>query len=154
MLINLDFNTSMWLIYALGAAVMWGLTYVINEQLFKKMNVISSLSITLLISAAVMVFGAYVGGFLKRDMITISHSPKLQALMIASIVIFILAEILINFSIADKNATLASLIEISYPIFVALFSYIIYRKGQMDTGTIIGGILVFAGVGMIYYFNK
>ncbi|MDP3980731.1 MAG: EamA family transporter, partial [Chlamydiota bacterium] len=143
-----------WLIYALGASVMWGLTYIINEQLFKKISVISSLSITLLISSLFIVSWAYFSGFLKRDVMIISNSPKLLVLMIASIVIFILAEILINFSIADKNATLASLIEISYPIFVALFSYMIYRQGQMNTGTVLGGILVFVGVGVIYYFNK
>ncbi|MDP2656379.1 MAG: DMT family transporter [bacterium] len=144
----------MWFVYAIGASVMWGLTYVINEQLFKKISVISALAIISFVSSVVISIWAFMGGYLKRDFLSITQSPRLLWLLIASVLIFILAEILINFSIADKNTTLASLIEISYPIFVAIFSYLIYRQRQLNLGTAIGGVMIFAGVAVVYLFNK
>lgn len=47
-----------------------------------------------------------------------------------------IAELLIGFSIVAKNATLSGLIEISYPIFIALFSYILFRH-TLNMATII-----------------
>lgn len=73
--------------------------------------------------------------------------------MIGAIVVMLIAELFIGFSITAKSATLAGLIEISYPIFIALFSYLLF-KSQVSTSTIIGGIIVFAGIFVIYYFNK
>ena len=48
-----------------------------------------------------------------------------------------------------KNPTLASLIEISYPLFVVLFAWIFFREMQLNTITICGGLLVIAGVAVI-----
>jgi drug/metabolite transporter (DMT)-like permease len=56
-------------------------------------------------------------------------------------------------SIASKNATLASLIEISYPVFVAVFAYLLFREIHVNPSVIIGGLLVFAGVAMIIWNN-
>jgi uncharacterized membrane protein len=66
----------------------------------------------------------------------------------------ILAEFFIAYSIIGKNATISGLIEISYPLFIALFSFLIFREYSINTQTIIGGLLIFCGVIVIYYFNK
>jgi drug/metabolite transporter (DMT)-like permease len=65
----------------------------------------------------------------------------------------LIAELCIGFSIISKNATLAGLIEISYPIFIALFSYLLF-KNKITIPTVIGGIIVFFGIFIIYYFNR
>lgn len=75
-------------------------------------------------------------------------------LLAGCILTLIAAELCINFSIADKNATVASLVELSYPLFVALASYIIFRNSHLNTATIFGGLLIFAGVASIYVFNR
>jgi drug/metabolite transporter (DMT)-like permease len=144
----------MWIFYALGASLMWGLTYVLNEQVYKKISIFTSLAITTLVMTVVMFIVAYFAGFLKRDFVTISGSNRLIYLIIAGTVSLILAEVLIGLSIISKNATLSGLIEISYPIFIALFTYLIFRENQLNTGTLFGGLLVFLGVATIYLFNR
>ena len=52
-------------------------------------------------------------------------------------------------SIGGKNATLASLIEISYPAFVALFAFLLYREVHFNASVLLGAALVFAGVALI-----
>ena len=144
----------MWIIYALGASLMWGLTYVINEQVYRKISVITSLAITTLATGFVMLLIAYGGHFLKRDFVAIAGSRRPLYLIIAETVILILAEIFIGFSITSKSATLAGLIEISYPIFIAIFAFLLFKENQLSASTAVGGALIFIGVFIIYYFNK
>ncbi|MGA2053413.1 MAG: EamA family transporter, partial [Opitutales bacterium] len=56
-------------------------------------------------------------------------------------------------AIQHKNATLASLIEISYPFFVALFAWLLFRDVQLSWATALGGLLILAGIAIIYRFN-
>lgn len=51
-------------------------------------------------------------------------------------------------SIGGKNAILASLILISYPVLVVLFAYLLFRKCHLNLGVNAGALLVFAGVGL------
>jgi drug/metabolite transporter (DMT)-like permease len=144
----------MWIIFALGASLMRGLTYVIGEQVYRKISVVTSLAITTLVTGVVMLLIAYGGNFLKKDLNTITSSNRLLYLIIAEVVIFIIAELLIAFSITAKSATLAGLIEISYPIFIALFAYLLFKENQLSASTAVGGAFIFIGVFVIYYFNR
>jgi drug/metabolite transporter (DMT)-like permease len=96
---------------------------------------------------------SYGTGFLRKDLVSLSGSKRLLLLVTAETITLILAELAIGFSITEKNATLAGLIEISYPIFIAIFAYFILKE-KVSLTTIIGGILIFVGVFVIYYFNK
>ncbi len=143
----------MWIVYAFAASILWGLTYVINEQIYKKISVITSLGITSLLTAVVMFAVAYMSGFLNQDITEIAGSKSLLRLLAAETIVLIIAELFIGFSIAAKNATLAGLIEISYPIFITIFAYVIFKERQIAGATVAGGMLIFFGVFIIYYFN-
>lgn len=143
----------MWIIFALGASFFWGMSYVFSEEIYKKISVFTWLTI---VSAAIFVLAivmAYVTGSLKSDIATITASKRLMWYVLGGILALFAAELLIGFSITAKNATLAGLIEISYPIFIALFSYILF-KTVLTTPTIVGGFVVFLGIFIIYYFNR
>lgn len=144
----------MWIIYALSASLLWGLTYVLSEQIYKKISVISSLGLTTFFASIFMLFIAQVTGVLKQDISTISGSQKLFQLVAAEVLVLLLAELFIGYSIAGKNATLAGLIEISYPIFIALFAYVLFKDSQANAGTFVGGLFIFTGVAIVYYFNR
>jgi len=51
--------------------------------------------------------------------------------------------------VRGRNATLASLIEISYPAFVAIFAWLLFREWQLNAGVLAGAALVFAGTALI-----
>lgn len=144
----------MWIIFALSASMLWGVTYVLVEQIYKKISVITSLSIATLFSGIIMLIVAYAAGFLKKDISAILTSKSLLVLVISEAICLMVAELFIGLSITGKNATLAGLIEISYPLFIALFAYILFRENQINLATIIGGIVIFSGVFIIYYFNS
>lgn len=144
----------MWVILALGASLMWGITYVLNEQVYKKISVISSLGITTSVTAIIMLIMASAGGLLKRDFDAIARSHRLLLLVAAETAALILAELFIGSSINIKNATLAGMIEMSYPIFIALFAYFIFKEEQINSGSVMGGLLIFIGVVIVYYSTR
>jgi|SRR5579872_147425 len=144
----------MWILFAIGASVLWGVTYVWNEQVYKHISFLSSLAITSFFLFLVTLMAALFGGNFGNDLGSIVHSKKLLVLVIAETVGLILAELFIAYSITEKNATLSGLIEITYPIFIAIFAYVLYRENEVNAGTVFGGALIFIGVFFIYYFNK
>ncbi len=143
----------MWILFALGASLFWGLTYVFNEQVYKKISVFTSLGIASLVIFIITIFISYFSGNLKPDILSIASSKQLLYYVIGGIIVLLIAELFIGFSITSKNATLAGLIEISYPIFIALFSYLLF-KDKITIPTVVGGMIVFFGIFIIYYFNR
>ena len=142
----------MWIILALCASLFWGLTYVFNEQVYSKISVFTSLGLTSIIVGVITLLISHFGGMLKPDLFELGESKKLLCYFIGGVGALLIAELFIGFSIVAKNATLAGLIEISYPIFIAIFSYILF-KNNVSTPTIIGGVIIFIGIFVIYYFN-
>lgn len=142
----------MWIFFALSASLFWGMSYVLSEEIYKKISVFTTLSIMSLAVFALTLAIAYFTGNLKPDLIEIASSKRLMLYVLGGIFALLIAELFIGFSIAAENATLAGLIEISYPIFIALFSYIMF-KNSVTIPTIIGGMMIFTGVFVIYYFN-
>jgi drug/metabolite transporter (DMT)-like permease len=49
------------------------------------------------------------------------------------------------YAINAKNATLASLLEISYPLFIILFTAIFFQKVHLNAFGFLGASLIFAG---------
>lgn len=143
----------MWVLFAVSASLFWGLTYVFNEQVYAKISIFTSLSITSFVIAIITFFISLSLGTLRLDLVALTSSKTLFFYFIGGIVALLIAEIFIGFSIIAKSATLAGLVEISYPIFIALFSYILF-KNNVTTPTIIGGIIIFLGIFVIYFFNK
>jgi drug/metabolite transporter (DMT)-like permease len=144
----------MWILFAIGASIFWGLAYVINEKIYNYIPVLPYLAITFLSAGVVMAAISLFNGELVKDIGAIMASPKLLTLIISGIVLLILAEICIGYSIMGKNATIAGLIEISYPLFIAIFSYLLFKENNLTLGTTIGGALIFAGIAVIYAFNR
>jgi drug/metabolite transporter (DMT)-like permease len=143
----------MWVLLALSASLFWGLSYVFNEEIYKHMSVFTALSIMSFVIFIATAFMAYVTDNLKPDLVALATSKRLVWYLVGGIMALLIAELFIGFSITAKNATLAGLIEISYPIFIALFSFILFRS-VVNLPTMLGGMIIFVGVFVIYYFNN
>ncbi|MCE9628706.1 MAG: EamA family transporter [Candidatus Vogelbacteria bacterium] len=144
----------MWLIYSLAASLFWGLTYVLNERVYKHISFLTSLVITSFFAFVTLGLVSYFTRNLQKDLHTIVSSEAVLWLVGGGVVTLIVAEVFIGLSISSKNATLSGLIEISYPIFIALFSYLLFKENQLTLPTGIGASLIFIGIAVIYFFNK
>jgi drug/metabolite transporter (DMT)-like permease len=143
----------MWLVYAIAASILWGLDYSLGEKILE--NKISP--ITLLIFQ--MFFGLVlfsILGFrfsLKHDLPVLTTNKYLLGWVILAMITFSIGNYFIFLSIQAKNATIAGLIELSYPLFTIFFTWFLFRQHHVTPGLIVGGILIVIGVIVISYYN-
>lgn len=144
----------MWMLYAIIAAALWGLDYSLTEKVVRRIQFSSLLAVELFVGFLAMLMITFLKGSFKDDWDALLSSK--QTVLFTSLIVasFNIANVLIVLSIGNRNATLAGLVEISYPLFVILFSWAIFKSVGIDQWTAVGGLLVLIGVAMIYLFNK
>ena len=138
----------MWLWLTLLASICWGASYVIAEILLKKNNIPYSI---ILLSTSIFTFGFWIflNVFTQSSVITslksvFSNNTVLAMILINSILI-VLALIFTYMAIGEKNAALVTFLEISYPVFVVLFSLLLIPNFILNVYHVIGFVLIFSG---------
>ena len=141
---------SIWFFYALFSAFLWGISYSFSDRLLQ-----AGISVPLLMAiegimilpilAVVAVKANPFDGF---DLLLTDRKILVLAIFVA--LTAMLGSFFILMSISEKNATLASLIEITYPLFTCLFAWLFFKDMQLNWMTAIGGFLILAGVAVIY----
>ena len=140
-----------WYLYALGAAVVWGIHYPLVDYALKRFSLATVLFLTAL---PILLLTPLLAGRLAADLANMrAMSLRELAPVLALCITTVLGSALLFVSIAGKNATLASLIEITYPAFVALFAWLLFRDVQLTPTVAAGGLLILAGVSLIIWHN-
>ena len=141
-----------WYIAALGAALMWGVHYPLVGFALQRISLFGVLLISVI---PIFVLAPFFAAQLNTDIQNFRSLPASEQWMVSVIGFTSLAGAAFVFlAISSKNATLASLIEITYPVFVALFSYLMFRHVHVNVSVIFGGLMVIAGAGLIIYNNQ
>ena len=144
----------MWFLYAILSAIIWGANYLFYEKVLSKISISTLYFIDLTVGALVFLLFALFNNSFIKDLSTIQNSKSLLLLVLATVVTSILANLFIALAIQSKNATLSTLIEISYPIFIILLAWILFRENNLTPSVLFGGTLIFSGIAIIYYFNQ
>jgi drug/metabolite transporter (DMT)-like permease len=136
-----------WYVTAIAAAVVWGLHYPLIEHALRRVSLPTVVLLTALPMALVaLAFPAR----LAADWRTVMALPLGERLLIVLIALTSLAgSVLLYMAVRGRNATLASLIEITYPAFVAVFAWLLFREWQLNAGVLLGALFVFAGSALI-----
>ena len=138
-----------WYVPAIAAAVVWGLHYPLIEHALRRVSLTTVVLLTALPMA--MIALAFPGRLLS-DWRVFNALPGAERTLIGLIALTSLAgTVLLYLAVRGRNATLASLIEISYPAFVALFAWLLFREWQLNAGVLLGAGLVFTGTALIIY---
>ncbi len=136
-------------LYAGGAAIVWGLVYTIDQRILSAVSPFGLLFIDSVLTMLIMLpFVIFDSQALKP---LFHSSSKTFILMISSVALAALAGFLIFSGIKRIGAAEASIIEISYPFFVILFTYLIF-KSKLNIYFLLGGLLVFLGSAIIIKF--
>jgi len=141
-----------WYVAALGAAITWGIYYPLVDMALKRISLYSVILLSMIPVLLVMPL------FLKTlgdDIETVKAMPSSEQWVILSLgLIGLFGEVMVYLAISGKNATLASLIEMTYPLFVVLFAYVFYKQVHVTTSVFIGGLMILIGAGIIIYNNQ
>ncbi len=137
-------------ILAIGAAITWGMVYTLDQKIMDKLSPLSLLFVSYLISILVTLPLMFLE---KGSFQSILNAGKNNlGLLLISTLLTVMANILILSSVKILNASAASILEISYPVFVVLFSYLLY-KSVINWQFALGAALVLAGTIIIIRYN-
>jgi drug/metabolite transporter (DMT)-like permease len=136
-------------IYAIIAAVLWGLLYTIDQKILAHLSPILLLFISSIITAVIIFPFVLFQNTSINDLFI--QTKANWPLVLLSIVLGATSSFFILKSISLIGATNASVIEIAYPLFVVLFSFIIF-KAVPNLYFLFGGSLIFIGSLIIIKF--
>jgi len=144
-----------WFIYALGAAIIWGINYAVAGRLLERgmspqtLFLIDMIFGTVGMAALISFSGKWTATFAELQL------PRSELIwLFVAVLTAMTAALLIFMSIQAKNATVASLIEVTYPFFTAFFAWMLFRQNTLNFATILGGLLILAGVVIIARGNR
>jgi drug/metabolite transporter (DMT)-like permease len=141
-----------WYLAALAAAVTWGIYYPLVDMALKR---ISLFSIILLSAIPVLLAMPFFIKTVGDDIETVQALPVSEQWIFAALgLIGVFGEVMVYLAITGKNATLASLIEMTYPLFVVIFAYVFYRQMHVTPSVFVGGLMILSGAGLIIYNNQ
>jgi drug/metabolite transporter (DMT)-like permease len=130
------------IIFAILASVTWGLVYTIDQKILTSVSPLTWLAI----STFVMVFLTLpVLLFNLEEVKTVFHSGRnnLLLILLSQILIF-MASLFIFYAIKQLGAINANIFEITYPLFVVIFSLLIFGA-RISLAFGIGALLILVG---------
>ena len=133
-------------LYSLAAAVTWGLVYAFDERILTDLSPVTLLFVDAILTLVVIVPIFFLQDHHMREIASVPHRDWI--FIIISLVLGVLANFLIYSGIKNVGADLASMIEIAYPLFVALFCFIIFRE-RLTPWVVVGGVFMVAGAMII-----
>ncbi|HSO99957.1 MAG TPA: EamA family transporter [Thioalkalivibrio sp.] len=142
-------NSLPWYAAGLGAALLWGVHYPLLEHALKRVSLVTVLVLTVL---PVLVVALFYRETLWRDLGVLMSLdwPDRGRILLLSLT-SLSATVMLFMAIGSRNATLASLIEITYPVFVVLFTWLFFRQIHVTPAAALGGVLVMAGAALIIW---
>lgn len=145
----------MWIVAAITAAALWGFSYAMAER-FLKNGLTPAFMMFTHAALAVPIYGlvALKFGKIESQIALLKAQPKLLPFLLGVVLCYLTANLLVFWSISQKNVTSVSLIEIAYPLFAAFFAWALFRDLQMNWGIAAGAALIIAGIFCVGTFSK
>lgn len=144
--------TSSWAVLALCASIFWGLAYTMCGK-----SIQSGISATFILAfVATITLPGYFLVLLKSNTFRpnleiILNNKMLILLLLGQASAMMIGQYLIYAAISQKNVTYAAVLEISYPLFVCLFTWLLFRDLQLSWNIAIGGLLIFTGSALVFF---
>lgn len=145
-----------WWGYSLLASVIWGIQFNIVARLSSSLpqdGIMTAITVYFLPTIPLLIFlPLYYDKLFVNLKTLVTTSPALTASVVAMMFTSIIATICLYIAVhSSKNATMAGLMDITYPLFVALFAWLLFGEQQLTTNTAIGGLFIVIGAGFILW---
>ncbi len=137
------------LVFAFGAALTWGLVYAVDQKILTELTPLTLLFVQSMVTVVVLAPFVIFEHGLFESVRTMSRTTT--SFMGISLLLTIIANMLILYSIQSLGAATAAMLEITYPIFVVLATLILFGTFP-SVYVLMGGTLILAGAMIVSYF--
>jgi drug/metabolite transporter (DMT)-like permease len=124
-------------------AIFYGLYYAFLQEVLGSL----SLATILLVNGALSILTSLAMCLLRLDGLSFValEERRIMVVFIGLIIISIILSATHYAALKNTSATYAAFAEISYPLFVALFTYLLFSRGELTSSIALGGGLIFLG---------
>lgn len=143
-----------WFWMAMFSAFLWGVSYVVYERLLITLSSATTLFLSVVGSMVLYATTVFFRGDFKQDLSVLKTFGLEWKLLIFVVFVNTAANLTIMESVKAKNASLAGMVEITYPLFIVLITWGLTRHMQVSLGSAIGFAFILIGVACIYFFEK
>jgi len=144
-----------WWLFSIVAAVIWGLHFnmVVKVSNVLPKDIYTPLTIFLITSVSILVLLPFIHQKVFANMVTLWSAGNNVRLSV--VVLFFTAMIAANLLFIamqlSPNATVAALLDITYPLFIAIIAWLLYQENHLDWTVLLGGGLIFSGAMLIVW---
>lgn len=133
---------------AVLAAVLWGLTYCLDERVLAGMSVFRLYFLHCLCGAVVAGVILLLQGESPASLLRLAAPGDSTPLVVLTLATATAAALSILGSIQLLGAGTSAVLEISYPLFVAVFS-VLFFGGRLEWPVVVGGGFIFVGAAIV-----
>lgn len=139
-----------WALFAISASCFWGLAYtMIGRVIHSGVSASFILSFVGLITVPAYLFNLARSGTFKNNVDLLADNKMLILFLVVEAFALLAGQYLIYHAVSLKNATSAAVVEISYPLFTCLLTWLIFRDLQITWPIALGGLMIFCGSALI-----
>lgn len=136
--------------YALISAACWGAQYVLMESLFRRVDFAAAFSF-LSLANGILVSAVLWMLYPRQNWAKLCESWPIIWMIVLYLFFGTGAYLFNGFAINQKDATMASLLEISYPLFIILFTLIFLRQFHLNAAGLAGAVLILTGCVLVVF---
>ncbi len=133
-------------LYPIGAAISWGLVYTLDQKILSKLSPLSFLFVYFLVGT-ILTLPILFLNYQEIKSLSSSGSNNLLLILISTALV-VIASFFILSGVKILGAPTASILEIMYPLFVAIFGFLLFRQG-ISWYFALGGLLIFIGSAIV-----
>jgi len=143
-----------WIVFPILSSILWGLFYAVTGEIVKRMSIFSAISYYSLILSCIFFAIAYFNNSVVSDWNVLKGDNKALLYIIILALSGAAGYFCMFTGVKMKTSTAVAVIEVSYPLFTALFTWIIFRENHLSFGLIFGGILIASGILCVMHFDE
>lgn len=137
------------IIFAIGSAMAWGIVYAIDQKILLELSPVALLFLYSLASAVMLAPFVFLERGIWTSVVTLSRDTALFVGL--SLILSLIANVLILYAIQSLGAATASVLEITYPVFVVLTTLILFGTFP-SVYVLLGGFIILIGAMVVTYF--
>ena len=144
-----------WWFFSIFAAVLWGLHFnlVVKVSNVLPKDIYTPLTIFVITGVSILLLMPVFYQKIFANLLTLWNSGN--DVRISVVVLVFTATVATNLLYIamqlSPNATVAAILDITYPVFIAIVAWLLYRENHLDWTVLVGGGLIFSGAMLIIW---
>ena len=144
-----------WWSFSIIAAVIWGLHFnlIVKVSRVLPRDIYTPLTLFVITSVSILLLLPFIYQKVFANLMILWHAGnEIRISIVVLILTTIIAASLLYIAMQlSPNATVASLLDITYPVFIAIIAWLLYRENHLDWSVLAGGALIFSGAMLIVW---